>query len=137
MVYFLKMYQCVILMHLINSLLHIDPFKLNQILCYHYFCTPPTPTTAQISSTEPEVRFWAGSNPAHFLLKVKILLASTHHIWEVCDGENLRQCYRQEINLDEFSRPTIAQNQFINLSRHQYFMVSDPTKFEGKVLAPQ
>ena len=40
--------------------------------------------TAQLHSTKSELRFWAGSNPAH-------------SVSEICNGENLSQWCRVEI----------------------------------------
>ena len=57
-------------------------------------------TTAQLHSTEPELRFWAGSNPAR-------------SVSEIRDGEDLWQWSRLEIRLNTFRRSTIPQKQFI------------------------
>ena len=43
-------------------------------------------TTAQLHSPKPELRFWAGSNPARGVSKI-------------CDGEDLWQWSRLEIRL--------------------------------------
>ena len=57
-------------------------------------------TTAQLHSTKTELRFCAGSNPAH-------------GVSEICDGEDLWQWSRLEIRLNAFRRSTIPQKQFI------------------------
>ena len=57
-------------------------------------------TTAQLHSSKPELRFWAGSNPARGVSKI-------------CDGEDLWQWYCLEIRLNAFRRSTILQKQFI------------------------
>ena len=56
-------------------------------------------TTAQLHSTEPELRLCAGSNPARGLSEIR-------------GGEDLWQWSRQEIRLNSF-RPTIPLKQFI------------------------
>ena len=56
-------------------------------------------TTAQLHSTNLELRLSAGSNPAR-------------SVSEICDGEDLRQWSRQEIRLNVFRRLTIPQKQF-------------------------
>ena len=50
-------------------------------------------TTTQLHSTEPELRFYAGSNPARGLL-------------EICDGKDLRQWSLLEINAKGLSSVT-------------------------------
>ena len=57
-------------------------------------------TTAQLHSIKSEFRFCAGANPIRGLS-------------EVCDGEDLWQGSRLEINLHAFRWSTIPQNQFI------------------------
>ena len=57
-------------------------------------------TTAQLHSTKPELRFCAGSNPAH-------------GVSEIRDGEDLWQWSRLEIRLNAFRRSTTPQKQFI------------------------
>ena len=57
-------------------------------------------TTAQFHSTKPELRFCAGSDPAHVLSEIR-------------DGEDLWQWSRLEIGLNAFRRSTIPQEQFI------------------------
>ena len=57
-------------------------------------------TTAQLHSTKPELRFYAGLNPAR-------------GVSEIRDGENLWQWSRLEIRLNAFRRSTIPQKQFI------------------------
>ena len=51
-------------------------------------------------STKPELRFCAGSNPAH-------------GVSEIRDGEDLWQCSLLEIRINAFRRSTIPQKQFI------------------------
>ena len=57
-------------------------------------------TTAQLHSTEPELRFCAGSNPAC-------------GISEIRDGEDLWQWSRLEIRLNTFRWSTMPPKQFI------------------------
>ena len=57
-------------------------------------------TTAQLHLTKPELRFWAGSNPARGASEIRV-------------GENLWQWFRLEIRLNAFCRSTIPQKQFI------------------------
>ena len=57
-------------------------------------------STAQLHSTKPEVRFCAGSNPAH---------GSS----EIYDGEDLWQWSWLKIKVNASSRSTIPQKQFI------------------------
>ena len=57
-------------------------------------------TTTQLHSTKPELRFCAGSNPAHGMS-------------EIHDGEDLWQWSRLEIKLNAFHLSTIPQKQFI------------------------
>ena len=56
--------------------------------------------TAQLHSTNTELRFCAGSNPARGMSEIR-------------DGENLWQWPRLEIVLNAFRRSTIPQKQFI------------------------
>ena len=56
-------------------------------------------TTLQLHSTEPELSFCAGSDPAR-------------GVSQICDGEDLRQWSRLEIRLNAFRRSTISQKQF-------------------------
>ena len=56
-------------------------------------------TTAQLHSTEPELKFCAGSNPAR-------------GVSEIRDGEDLWQWSRLGIRLNAFRRSTIPQKQF-------------------------
>ena len=60
-------------------------------------------STAYLHSTNPELRFYAGSHPACGLL-------------DICYSENLLQCSRLQIRLNTFHRPTTRQKQFINSS---------------------
>ena len=57
-------------------------------------------TTAQLHSTKPQLRFCAGSNPAH-------------GVSEIHDGEDPWQWSRLEIRLNAFLQSTIPQKQFI------------------------
>ena len=57
-------------------------------------------TTAQLYSTEPELRFCAGSNPARGMSEIR-------------DSEDLWQWSRLEIRLNAFRHSTILQKQFI------------------------
>ena len=57
-------------------------------------------TTAQLHSTNPELRFSAGSDPARGMSEIR-------------DGEDLWQWSRLEIRLNAFRRSTIPQKQFI------------------------
>ena len=57
-------------------------------------------TIAQLHSTNPELRFCVGSNPAHGMSEIR-------------DSENLWQWSRLEIRLNAFRRSTILQKQFI------------------------
>ena len=61
-------------------------------------------TTAQLHSTNPELRFCAGSN-------------SGRGMSEIRDGENLWQWCWLEIRLIAFRRSTIPQKQFITIIR--------------------
>ena len=56
--------------------------------------------TAQLHSAKPELRFWAGSNPARGVSEIPV-------------GEDLWQWFRLEIRLNAFRRSTIPQKQFI------------------------
>ena len=56
-------------------------------------------TTPQLHSTKPELRFFAGSNPAS-------------SVSEICDGEDLWQWSWLEIRLNAFCQ-TIPEKQFI------------------------
>ena len=56
--------------------------------------------TAQLDSTKSELRFCAGSNPAHAVSEIR-------------DGEDLWQWSRLEIRLNAFRWSTIPQKQFI------------------------
>ena len=57
-------------------------------------------TTAQNYTTMPEVRFWAGSNPARVVSEIR-------------DGEDVWKWFRLEIRLNAFRRSTKPQKQFI------------------------
>ena len=57
-------------------------------------------TIAQLHSTRPELRFCAGSNPAHGMLEIR-------------DGEDLSQWSRLAIKLNAFCQSTIPQKKFI------------------------
>ena len=57
-------------------------------------------TTAQLHSTEPELKFCAGSNPAR-------------GVSEIRDSEDFWQLCWLEIRLNTFRRSTIPQKQFI------------------------
>ena len=57
-------------------------------------------TTKQLHSTKPELRSYAGSNPAR-------------GVSEIRDGGDLWQWSRLEIRLNTFRRSTIPQKQFI------------------------
>ena len=57
-------------------------------------------TTAQLHSTQPELKFCAGSNPAR-------------GVSEIHDGEDLWRWSRLEIRLNAFGRSTTPQNNFI------------------------
>ena len=57
-------------------------------------------TTTQPHSTEPELRFCAGSN-------------LPPSMWKICPGENLWLWSRVEIRFNAFRWPTIPQKQFI------------------------
>ena len=57
-------------------------------------------TTAKLHSTKPELRFCAGSNPAH-------------GVSEFCDVEDLWEWSWLEIRLNAFRWSTIPQKQFI------------------------
>ena len=50
----------------------------------------------EIDSTNPKLIFCAGSNPAH-------------GVSQICDGENLLQCFRPEIRLKAFCHLNIPQ----------------------------
>ena len=63
-------------------------------------------TTPQLHSTKPELRFFAGSNPAH-------------GVSEIRDGEDLWQFSCMETRLNVFCWSTIPQKQFII---HHHFM---------------
>ena len=67
-------------------------------------------TTAQFHSTEPKLRFCAGSNPAC-------------GVSEIRDGEDLWQWSRLEIRLNTFRRSTIPQKQFIVIIMKVYFVL--------------
>ena len=41
---------------------------INDEYCY---CVAMVTTTAQLYSTEPEIRLWAGSNPARSVLEIR------------------------------------------------------------------
>ena len=60
-------------------------------------------TTAQLNSTNPEVRFCADSNPAS-------------GVTEIRDAEGLWQWSRLKLKLSVFRRSTIPQKQFITTS---------------------
>ena len=66
-------------------------------------------TTAQLHLTKPELRFCAGSIPAH-------------GVSEIRDGEDLGQWSQLEIRLNAFRRSTIPQKQFktIQFTKHQF-----------------
>ena len=66
-------------------------------------------TTAQLHSIKPELRFCAGSNPAHNVLEI-------HY------GEDLWQWSRLEMRLNPFHQSTILQKQFIII--HHWFAKS-------------
>ena len=79
-------------------------------------------TTAQLHSTKPELRFWAGSNPARGVLEIR-------------DGEDLWQWSRLERRLNAFRRSTISQKQLIIIitpsslpERHHFWMVFKVTE---------
>ena len=57
-------------------------------------------TTAQLHSTRSQLKFCAGSNPAHGVLEIR-------------DDENFWQLSRLEIRLNAVRRSTIPQKQFI------------------------
>ena len=57
-------------------------------------------TTAQLYSTKPEFRFFAGLNPAR-------------HVSEIRDGEDLWHWSRLEIKLNAFRRSTMPQKQLV------------------------
>ena len=57
-------------------------------------------TTAQLHSTMPELRFYAGSNPAHDVLEIR-------------NGEDLWRWSQLEIKLNAFCRSTLPQKQII------------------------
>ena len=67
-------------------------------------------TTAQPDSKKPELRFYAGSNPAC-------------GVSEIRDGEDLWQWSRLEIRLNAFHRSTILQKQFMII------IIIDPSAF--------
>ena len=67
-------------------------------------------TTAQLHLTKPELRFWAGSNPARGASEIR-------------DGENLWQWFRLEIRLNAFCRSTIPQKQF-TIHHHHFCLIS-------------
>ena len=60
-------------------------------------------TTAQLHSTKAELRFHAGSNPAHGMS-------------EICNGEDFWQWSQLDIRLKAFCWSTTAQKYFINTS---------------------
>ena len=57
-------------------------------------------TTAQLHSNKPELRFCAGSNPAH-------------GVSQIGDGKDLWQWSRLETRLNTWCRSTVPQKQFI------------------------
>ena len=57
-------------------------------------------STVQLHSIKPELRFYAGSNPARGMSEIR-------------DGEDLWQWSRLEIRLNAFRRSNIPQKQFI------------------------
>ena len=61
-------------------------------------------TAIQLHSTKPELRFSAGSSPAHDVLEIR-------------DAEDLWQWFRLEIRLNGFCRSTISQKQFMIIIR--------------------
>ena len=61
-------------------------------------------TTAQLHSIKPELRLYAGSNPAR-------------SVSEIRDGEDLLQWSCLEIRLNAFHRSTIPQKQFIIIKK--------------------
>ena len=63
-------------------------------------------TAPQLHSTNPELRFCAGSNPAR-------------RVSEIRDGEDLWQWFRLEIRLHTFRLSTIPQKQFIIIIIHE------------------
>ena len=57
-------------------------------------------TTAQLHSTKPEFKFWAGSSPAR-------------GVSGICDGEDLWQWSQLEIKINAFRWSAIPQKHFI------------------------
>ena len=70
-------------------------------------------TTAQLDSTKPELRFCAGSNPAHCMS-------------EICDGEDLWHWFRLEIRLNAFRQLTTPPKQFIIIIYGSFFDLFPP-----------
>ena len=83
-----------------------DLFLSNSRIPVFFFCHyrgVGVTTTAQLHSTKPELRFYAGSNPAR-------------SVPEIRDGEDLWQWSRLEIRLNAFCRSTIPQKKFFIIS---------------------
>ena len=85
-------------------------------------------TIAQLHSTNPELRFCAGSNPAG-------------GVSEICDGEDPWQWSRLEMRLNSFCWSTIPQKQFITITiiiiimqtlhRNPYSLINTPLGLLG------
>ena len=78
-------------------------------------------TTAQPHLTKPELRFFAGSNPAH-------------GVSEICNGEDLWQWSRLEIRLNAFCRSTIPRKEIIIIINLSELMKLFPPKNHLKIL---
>ena len=72
-------------------------------------------TTARLHSTNPELRFCAGSYPGR-------------GVSEIRDGEDLWQCSRLKIRLNTFRLSTIPQKQFIIITIQPFNL-----RFESKI----
>ena len=68
-------------------------------------------TTAQHHSTKPELRFFAGANPARGMSEIR-------------NGEDLWQWFCLEIRLNAFRRSIISQKQFIIISLRLFYLVN-------------
>ena len=63
-----------------------------------WYCSIVVITTAQLHSSKPELGFWAGSNPARGVSKIR-------------DREDIWQWSRLEVTLTAFCRSTMPQRQ--------------------------
>ena len=80
-------------------------------------------TTEQLHSTKPQLRFCAGSNPAHGVL-------------EIPNGEDLWQWPWLEIRLNTFHQSTILQKQFIIITLFMQWSLHCILKYNVPICCP-